>query len=63
MFIFALGTLPVLALLSFSSLAISKKQDRSVFFKTAGLVVLFFGLFNLLNSFVAIGWLPPLFNL
>lgn len=63
MFIFALGTLPVLALLSFSSLAISKQQDRSVFFKTAGLVVLFFGLFNLLNSFVAIGWLPPIFNL
>jgi sulfite exporter TauE/SafE/copper chaperone CopZ len=63
MFIFALGTLPVLAILSFSSLAISSQKDRSIFFKTAGLVVLFFGLFNLLNSFVAIGWLPPVFNI
>ena len=59
---FALGTLPVLAILSFGSLAISKQQNKSVFFKTAGLIVLFFGLFNLLNSFTSIGWLPPFLN-
>jgi sulfite exporter TauE/SafE/copper chaperone CopZ len=59
---FALGTLPVLILLSFGSLAITKQQNKSIFFKTAGLVVLFFGLFNLLNSFTSIGWLPPFLN-
>src|SRR3989338_4081393 len=60
--VFALGTLPVLALLSFSSLGIHKKAQSGVFFKTAGLVVIFFGLFNLLNSLAAIGVIPPLFS-
>ncbi len=59
---FALGTLPVLALLSFSSLAIRKKAQSGVFFKTAGLVVIFFGLFNLINSLVAVGLIPPVFS-
>ncbi len=58
MFIFALGTLPVLALLSFSALSI-KKMQTSVFYKTAGLVVIFFGLFNLMNSLVAAGLIQP----
>ena len=62
MLVFALGTLPVLALLSFGSLSI-KKMQTGVFYKTAGLVVIFFGLFNLLNSLVAIELIPPLFNL
>ena len=62
MFTFALGTLPVLALLSFSSLGIHKKAQSGVFFKTAGLVVIFFGIFNLINALVAGGFIPPLFN-
>lgn len=62
MFTFALGTLPVLALLSFSSLGIHKKAQSGIFFKTAGLVVIFFGLFNVLNSLVAAGVTPPLFS-
>jgi sulfite exporter TauE/SafE/copper chaperone CopZ len=62
MFVFALGTLPVLALLSFSSLSI-KRMQTGVFYKTAGLVVIFFGLFNLLSSLAAIGVIPPLLNL
>jgi len=61
MTIFALGTLPVLALLSFSSLSI-KKLQTGVFYKTAGLVVIFFGFFNLMNSLVAVGLIPPLFS-
>lgn len=61
MTIFALGTLPVLALLSFSSLSI-KKMQTGVFYKTAGLVVIFFGLFNLVNSLVAAGLIPSLFS-
>jgi sulfite exporter TauE/SafE len=62
MFVFALGTLPVLALLSFSSLGIHNKARSGIFFKTAGLVVIFFGIFNLINSLVAIGIISPVFN-
>lgn len=62
MFTFAIGTLPVLALLSFSSLSLHKKTQSSTFFKIVGLIVIFFGLFNLINSFVAIGIIQPLFN-
>lgn len=62
MFIFALGTAPVLLLLSFGFLGIRERLRSGVFFKTAGLVVIFFGLFNLINSLVAYGVIPPLFN-
>ncbi|MDP3710743.1 MAG: sulfite exporter TauE/SafE family protein [bacterium] len=62
MFVFAIGTLPVLALLSFSSLGIHKKAQSGIFFKTAGLVVIFFGIFNLINSLVAAGFIPPIFS-
>jgi len=59
---FALGTLPVLALLSFSSLSIHKKMNSGIFFKTAGLVVILFALFNIINSLVIIGVMSPIFN-
>src|SRR3989344_1095864 len=59
---FALGTLPVLALLSFGSVGIHKKAQSAIFFKTAGIVVVFFGLFNLLSALVGIGFIPPIFN-
>lgn len=62
MFFFALGTLPVLALLSFSSLSIHGKLQSGIFFKTAGLIVVFFAIFNLLNSFAAAGLISPVFN-
>lgn len=61
MLVFALGTLPVLALLSFSSLSI-KRMQTGVFYKTAGLIVIFFGLFNLMNSLVGFGLIPPLIS-
>jgi sulfite exporter TauE/SafE len=63
MFSFALGTLPVLALLSFSSFGIQKQVWSGVFFKAAGLVVIFFSLFNLESACVGAGIFPPLFNL
>lgn len=63
MFSFALGTLPVLALLSFSSSKIVNNPRSGVFYKTAGLVVIFFGVFNLINSLVAAGLLKPFYNL
>jgi sulfite exporter TauE/SafE len=62
MFVYALGTLPVLAILSFSSLTIHTKARSSIFFKTAGLVVIFFGLFNLHNSLVVAGIIPSLIS-
>lgn len=62
MFTFALGTLPVLALISFSSFSIKDSPKRGIFFKTAGLVVILFALFNIINSLVVIGWIPPVFN-
>jgi len=62
MLAFALGTLPILALVSFSSFSIQKSSKSGVFFKTAGLIVIIFAVFNLLNSLVAIGFIQPLFN-
>lgn len=60
---FALGTLPVLALISFSSLSIHNSTKAGLFFKSAGLIVIMFALFNLINSFAAIGVIPPVFSL
>lgn len=62
MLAFALGTLPVLALVSFSSLSIKNSSKSGVFFKSAGLIVIMFALFNLINSLVVIGVIPPVFN-
>ena len=62
MFIFALGTLPVLALLSFSFLGIKNKTQSSIFFKAAGLIVLFFGAINLINILLFICLIHPVFN-
>lgn len=59
---FALGTLPVLALISFSSFSIKNSSKAGIFFKSAGLVVIMFALFNIINSLVVIGVVPPIFN-
>ncbi len=59
---FALGTLPVLGLVSFSSLSIQNSKYSGVFFKTAGLIVILFALFNLMNALVVIGLIQPLFS-
>ena len=57
---FALGTLPVLALMSFSSFSIHNSARAGVFFKSAGLVVILFALFNILNSLVVMGVIAPI---
>lgn len=62
MFVFALGTLPMLALLSFGSFSIAQKSWKGIFFKTAGLVVIILALFNLINALVAMGVIDPIFN-
>jgi sulfite exporter TauE/SafE/copper chaperone CopZ len=62
MLAFALGTLPVLALVSFSSFSIQNSAKAGVFYKSAGLVVIVFAIFNIINSLVAMGWIAPVFN-
>ena len=58
---FALGTFPVLAILSFSTLGTRGREQSGVFFKTAGLVVVFFGLYDIINSLVGYGLIPPIY--
>lgn len=58
---FALGTLPVLGLISFTSVKLSHSLQSGVFFKTAGFVVLFFALYNFTSALVAAGYIAPLF--
>ncbi|MBI2634494.1 sulfite exporter TauE/SafE family protein [Candidatus Peregrinibacteria bacterium] len=63
MLAFALGTLPVLALISFGSLNIAQKSWKGIFFKTAGIIVIMLALFNLANALAVAGIINPLFNL
>lgn len=60
---FALGTLPVLALLSFGSFRFAHSRYASMFFKTAGVVVIGLGVFALLSGFAALGWIAPVLNI
>lgn len=62
MLFFALGTFPVLALVSFSSYGIKDSAKSGIFFKSAGLVVIMFAIFNIINSLVAAGYIAPIFN-
>lgn len=61
MFSFALGTFPVLALISFSSLGVRGRGSSGVFFKTAGLLVVLFGIYDIMGSLASYGLIPPLF--
>ncbi|MCR4280902.1 MAG: sulfite exporter TauE/SafE family protein, partial [Candidatus Kaiserbacteria bacterium] len=62
MFVFALGTLPMLALLSFGSLNIAHKPWKGIFFKTSGIIVIALALLNLSNALATAGIINPLFN-
>ncbi len=63
MFMFTLGTLPVLALISFGAFALGKKRAYSgVFFKSIGIIVVLFALFNIANSLAVLGIIPSLFS-
>lgn len=63
MFAFALGTLPMLALLSFGSASFAHGKHAPLFFKSAGVVVVGLGLFALLSGLAGIGVIPPLFSI
>jgi Cu+-exporting ATPase len=60
MLAFAVGTLPMLALLSFTSFSFQQKPYAGVFFKTAGLIVVFLGLLHVLNTLAAAGIIEPI---
>ena len=63
MFSFALGTLPVLGLLSFGSVSFAQSKNAPLFFKTAGVVVVGLGVFSLLSGLAGVGLINPLFNI
>jgi sulfite exporter TauE/SafE/copper chaperone CopZ len=60
---FALGTLPMLALLSFSSVSFAQSKHAPLFFKSAGIVVIGLGIFALLAGLAGVGIINPLFNI
>lgn len=63
MLAFALGTLPVLAFLSFGSASFAQSKHAPLFFKTTGVVVIGLGLFALLSGLAGLGIINPLFNI
>lgn len=60
---FALGTLPMLVLLSFGSASFAHGRYAALFFKSAGIVVIGLGLFALLAGLAGLGIINPLFNI
>ncbi len=63
MLVFALGTLPVLSLISFASVKLSKGLQSKLFYKTAGFLIIFFALINLHGALVIKGIIEPLFTI
>jgi sulfite exporter TauE/SafE/copper chaperone CopZ len=63
MLFFALGTLPMLLLLSFGSASFAHSKHAPLFFKSAGIVVIGLGIFGLLAQLVGLGIINPLFNI
>ncbi len=63
MFSFALGTFPMLALLSFGSASFAHSKYASLFFKSAGVFVTGLGVFAFLAGLAGLGIISPLFNI
>lgn len=63
MLAFALGTLPILLLLSFGSASFAHGKHAPLFFKSAGVVVIGLGIFALLAGLAGLGIINPLFNI
>lgn len=60
---FALGTLPMLAFLSFGSASFARSKHAPLFFKSTGVVVIGLGAFALLAGLAGLGIIDPLFNI
>ena len=63
MFAFAMGTLPMLLLLSFGSASFAHSKYAPLFFKSAGVVVIGLGLFALLAGLAGLGIISPIINI
>jgi sulfite exporter TauE/SafE/copper chaperone CopZ len=63
MTMFALGTLPMLVLISFSSFKFAQTKYAPIFFKSAGVIVIGLGLFALLANLAGMGIIKPIFNI
>lgn len=63
MFAFALGTLPMLAFLSFGSASFAHGKHAPLFFKSAGVVVIGLGIFAFLSGLAGLGIINPLFSI
>ncbi len=63
MFAFALGTLPILLLLSFGSASFAHGKHAPLFFKSAGVIVIGLGLFALLSGLAGLSIINPVLNL
>lgn len=63
MLAFALGTLPMLLLLSFGSASFAHGKHAPLFFKSAGIVVVGLGIFALLGGLAGLGIIDPLFSI
>lgn len=63
MFAFALGTLPMLVLLSFGSASFAYSKHAPLFFKSAGIAVVGLGAFAFLAGLAGLGIINPLFNI
>ena len=63
MLAFALGTLPMLSLLSFGSASFAHGRHAPLFFKSAGVVVIGLGVFALLAGLAGLGIISPLFSI
>lgn len=63
MLFFALGTFPMLALVSFGATSIAGRRHSSVFFKSVGVVVFGLGVFGFLAGLAGLGIINPLFTL
>ena len=59
----ALGTFPVLALLSFGSGSLARSKHAPLFFKSAGVVVIGLGVFAILAGLAGLGIISPLFSI
>ena len=60
---FALGTFPVLALLSFGSQSFAHSKHAPLFFKSSGVVVIGLGALAFVAGLAGVGIITPLFNL
>lgn len=63
MLAFAVGTLPMLTMLSFGFASFAHRKHAQLFFKSAGVFVVGLGIFSLLAGLAGLGIIKPLFNL